>query len=179
EIVVIVFKQRHLRMLPWNFVLGDKLPTFYDAAMQICGVSPTPGSKKRSSAVYAYALALQNMWISCFGEAYVVSRNTIISRLTTVLQSYNKKIRGTKRYGDKRMTSIGQTKSIRNLNREWRFELLMASAKKKRGKKSDFDGKIGNDLFDIGRDMHLLTGLEKIFYEDQCTLRERRISEEI
>ena len=31
----------------WHFILGDKLPTMYDAAIQIYQASPSPSSKKR------------------------------------------------------------------------------------------------------------------------------------
>ena len=40
-------------------------------------------------------------------------------------------------------------------------------------------GKARNDLLDIGQNMHNLTGREKLFYEDQCSVRECRLSEEI
>lgn len=39
------------------------------------------------------------------------------------------------------------------------------------------DGKRNNDLFDIGQSMDKVDGCERIFYLNQCFLRESRISE--
>ena len=41
------------------------------------------------------------------------------------------------------------------------------------------DGKVGNDLFDIGKNMDIVVGREKAFYMDQRSQRECRLSEEI
>ena len=48
----------------------------------------------------------------------------------------------------------------------WRLQTLSKS------------GPVIGSLFDIGKNMHQLTGHEKIFYEDQQTSRECRLSEE-
>ena len=40
-------------------------------------------------------------------------------------------------------------------------------------------GKVGNDLFDIGKNMDNVVGREKAFYMDQLPQRECRLSEEI
>ena len=41
------------------------------------------------------------------------------------------------------------------------------------------DGKVGNDLFDIGKNMDIVVGREKAFYMDQRSQGECRLSEEI
>ena len=43
----------------------------------------------------------------------------------------------------------------------------------------DLDGKVGNDLFDIGKSMDIVVGREKAFYMDQLLQCECRLSEEI
>ena len=40
-------------------------------------------------------------------------------------------------------------------------------------------GKANNDLLDIGQNIYNLTGREKLFYEDQCSISKCRLSEEI
>ena len=57
--------------------------------------------------------------------------------------------------------------SIWKLNHMWRLQTLSKS------------GPVIRHLLDIGKNMHQLTGHENIFYEDQQTSRECRLSEEI
>ena len=57
--------------------------------------------------------------------------------------------------------------SIRTLNHTWRLQTLSKS------------GPVVGSLLDIKKNMHQLTGDEKIFCEDQQTSRECRLSEEI
>ena len=44
------------------FVLGDKLPTYYDAAMSIYMVATKPKSKKMVSSINSYTKALIDIW---------------------------------------------------------------------------------------------------------------------
>ena len=46
------------------------------------------------------------------------------------------------------------------------------------GKETDKAGKTNDHLLDIGKEMKNVIGQEKIFYEDQQTTRECRLSEE-
>ena len=60
----------------YSFVLGDKLPLIYDAAIDIYSVSKGPRTIKRKEAINAYCCALRSVWTKSFGENHVMSRNS-------------------------------------------------------------------------------------------------------
>ena len=70
------------------FVLGDKLPTYYDAAISIWSVCHSKEGKKKSKAVNAYYRALSEVWIKAFGKDHVTSRTTILKRLDGIVKKY-------------------------------------------------------------------------------------------
>ena len=117
--------------------------------------------QKMNDVVQQYTKALMDMWSRSFTEQYVMSRKTVKDKLLRLIkkyytQVYNKCHRKVDKKGGKEKAKVD---SLRRLDKIWRLE---------------------NDaLLDIGRNMDLLTGNEKQFYEDQRNKREARLSEEI
>ena len=73
----------------------------------------------------------------------------------------------------KNSKDVVQHSIIHMLNRVWRNSPISDH-----GKKTDKAGKTNNHLLDIGKEMKNVIGQENIFYEDQQTTRECRLSEE-
>ena len=59
------------------FVLGEKLPTYYDAAISIYMVATKPKSKKMVSTINSYTKALIDIWKRSFGDLHVTSRGSV------------------------------------------------------------------------------------------------------
>ena len=87
------------------FVLGDKLPLIYEAAISITsyapGRAPTRETKKRSTAVNCYCIALIDLWSKAFGQEHVQMEKLVAQKIRTALKSnYTEVIactKGTKR----------------------------------------------------------------------------------
>ena len=75
-----------------SFVLDDKLPLVYDAAIAIYSVSKKPKCSKRTDAINSYCLALRTVWIKSFGEDHVMPRKSVVKRLENILTDYNNKV---------------------------------------------------------------------------------------
>ena len=156
------------------FVMGDMLPTIYDAAIQIYSVSRKPQSKKRLSVVHSYATALRGIWINSFGKYHVLSLCAVKNRLMSIMKDYNRAVHGHSRYGS------GNKFTARSLNKEWRMKPTYESMKKRgRPVNASTTVAINNDLLDIIRHQEELTGDELIFYKDQRSDRICRLSEHI
>ena len=67
------------------FVLGDVLPTNYDAAITLFSVFQTSGSDKMKNCISSYVSALIDTWINVFGEAHAQDRKIITEKLTQVV----------------------------------------------------------------------------------------------
>ena len=65
---VISFQMWEQKMV---FVLGDVLPTNYDAATALFSVCQMPESVKMKYCISSYASALRDTWIKAFCEAHV------------------------------------------------------------------------------------------------------------
>ena len=63
------------------FVLGEKLPTYYDAAISIYMVATKPKSKKMVSTINSYTKALIDIWKRSFGDLHVTSRSSVTNKL--------------------------------------------------------------------------------------------------
>ena len=164
----------------YHFILGDKLPTIYDVAIQISGISSF-GSDKQNLAISSYVDALLEQWQKSFGVGHTVTRKIVLKRVKTIMYHYDKKIRSREKYGD---SSRGiPPKSIRILNREWRMAPAPALGKGGRPTKSNKSSntcKLTNDtLFDISQDMETLSGEHLEFYLDMKGPRMTRLSEQI
>ena len=56
---------------------GDKLPTYYDAAIAIFNIKQNPKRDKMKRTIYAYYVALVNVWTKSYGKDHVMTRRAI------------------------------------------------------------------------------------------------------
>ena len=64
----------------FNWGLGDKLPTIYDAAVCIFKQCKSPKSSTMKTVLHAYAVELRAMWVRSFGKEHVLAKSNIIKR---------------------------------------------------------------------------------------------------
>ena len=74
----------------YRFIIGDKLPTVYDAAIAIHTVAK--GSTARPRAIHKYALAVRELWVKSFTEKHVIHLNTVKKRLVGIMKDYDNKV---------------------------------------------------------------------------------------
>ena len=74
-----------------KFILGDVLPTYYDAAISIFSVASKPGTAKMKAVIRSYAFALIDMWEKSFTSKHVLGRNAVIDRLKNQLNCTTQK----------------------------------------------------------------------------------------
>ena len=166
--------------------IGDKLPSIYDASIRLKYLAPTPKGSTRSSAVYRYSEALQEVWEKSFTSSHVASFSTIFRTVQRIIDEYDKFLHKHV-YGKGNITK----KSVRVANKEWRLycntnqqSLLPKGQKGRPSKKRKIEERSGIDdkrdaLLNIGVDMNCLSGKELSFYEDQCGPRLQYLSEEV
>ena len=70
------------------FMLGDKLPTYYDAAIAIFNVTQNSRRNKMKSTIQAYYVALVNIWTKSFSKDHVVTQRAIITKLEKLVANY-------------------------------------------------------------------------------------------
>ena len=155
------------------FVLGDYLPTYYEAGIAIYSQATKPKSPKMDIAIKAYAKSLTTAWENSFGEKHVLSRSNVVNKLEKLVDHYYNNVYNIWHRDSKKHQTDKKFSSIRCINKLWRFKTI------------DF-GPLNNkklfsidSLLDIGRDTCKLTGAEKWFYEDQQNERRHRLSEDI
>ena len=143
--------------------IQSKLPTVFEAIIDIFEKCPTPGTKKMSTALNQYITALSSQWVKSFGPDHVLSHSTIKKKLEKLVASYYSQVYiKCHRSSGKKKDSQASKESLRHLNAQWK--------------------KDNNVLFDIGKDMHLFnpSSDEAIFYEQQKQPnRERRVTDEV
>ena len=158
------------------FVLGDILPTYYDAAIAIFRIASKPDAPKMKETINSYAKALVDMWEQSFTSHHVLSRPAVVDRLTKLVSLYYNKV-----YNKANRTSEKKThhkdchkqKSLRTLNKIWKGTEIEFEFNRR---KISFPI---NSLLDIVKHEDSLTGAEKVFYFDQKGARICRLSEEI
>ena len=113
------------------FVLGDKLPTYYNAAISIYMVATKPKSKKMVSTINSYTKALIDIWKRSFGDLHVTGRSSVTNKLQKLVKHYYSqvyvKVHRKSRKHKKNVKSVG--KSSRKLNKSWRTMLLPRTSK--------------------------------------------------
>ena len=113
------------------FVLGEKLPTDYDAAISIYMVATKPKSKKMVSTINSYTKALIDIWKRSFGDLHVTSRSSVNNKLQKLVEHYYSqvyvKVHRKSEKHKKNVKSVG--KSSRQLNKSWRNMLLRGTSK--------------------------------------------------
>ena len=148
------------------FIIGDKLPTYYDVAISLFEVCTRREGEKARSTLISYYTALMNVWTKSFGEGHRLTRKSIMKKLEKVCDSYyNEVYTKCSRKTQKRPNQPIST--IRQQNKVWRQKVI------------NKDGDTNSSLFDIGVEMNSLTGEHQVFYQDQKSGRRFRISEEI
>ena len=158
----------------FHIILGDRLPTIYDVAIDIFSICCKPGSKKMGDCVQAYSEALVLQWTKAFGEGYVLTKTSVKKSLLKIVYDYYNRVYVEQFQTKSKSKSIPFVKkSLRQLNREWR----QSTTNKGRHKKTSTV--YIDKLFDIGKNMDSLTGDEACFYTDQLSTRRGRISEDI
>ena len=159
--------------------VGDMLLTIYDVAMVVFHYSKKPSSTRRKQIVQDYAVAVRNLWVKSFTENHVVHVTTVKRRIEYIMKDYEYKVR----------TSHSHHKSstLRARNRNW---MNMDVPQPKTKKAQWCVGCKNSSLFDIGKNIETsvddkgnviqgLTGVEKVFYEDQKGERKGKLSQEI
>ena len=113
------------------FVLGDKLPTYYDAAISTYMVATKPKSKKMVSTINSYTKTLIDIWKRSFGDLHVTSRSSVTNKLQKLVEHYYSqvyvKVHRKSEKHKKNVKSVG--KSSRQLNKSWRTMLLPRTSK--------------------------------------------------
>ena len=67
------------------FVLDDKLPMYYKAAISTFQVASKPKSKKMISNVHTYACSFIEIWQILFGNGHVMTRNDVTYKINEVV----------------------------------------------------------------------------------------------
>ena len=55
------------------FILGDRLPTYYDAGIAIFNVCHDINSQKMTNCINAYVNALMTLWTKAFGDKHLLT----------------------------------------------------------------------------------------------------------
>ena len=63
------------------FVLGDKLPTYYDAAISIFKINHKYKDQENDGVINSYAVSLIDIWKKLFGDSHVTSRSAVTIKL--------------------------------------------------------------------------------------------------
>ena len=134
------------------FVLGDKLPTCYEATIVIYSVATQPKGTKIKKTIHAYAMSLINVWVKAFGQGHVMSRNGITKKLQKLVDSYWSDVysKAHRKEGKGKTKDVSTFMSIRHLNKNRRTKALNKT------------GLSNGSLLDIGSKMESLTSAEKI-----------------
>ena len=114
------------------FVLGDKVPIYYDAAISIFQVVSKPKSKKMISSVHAYTCSLIDIWQRSFGNDHIMTRNAVTYKINKVVDRYYSHVYANllwKASKNKNQEDKRAEKSSRMLNKQWRTMHLLKSSK--------------------------------------------------
>ena len=69
------------------FIIGDKIPTYYDVAISLFQVSTRRGDQGKK-AINSYYKSLVDCWTKAFERGHVLSRPAVIKKLGKVRDSY-------------------------------------------------------------------------------------------
>ncbi len=103
------------------FMLGDKLPTTYDVAIDIFSISTKPGSEKMKKCITIYTKALIDQWTKAFGEGFTQARSIVNKKITDIVTNYYNCVYIKQfRTKSKKKGMPFIKKSLRQLNKEWK-----------------------------------------------------------
>ena len=113
------------------FVLGEKLPTYYDAAISIYMVATKPKSKKMVSTINSYTKAPIDIWKRSFGDLHVTSRSSVNNKLQKLVEHYYSQVYvKVHRKSEKHKMNVKSVgKSSRKLNKSCRAMVLPRTSK--------------------------------------------------
>ena len=74
------------------FVLGDKFPTNYDAAIAIFIIAQKIKSDRMKHVITAYATALIHLWIKSFGEKHLITRGCVTEYIDKLVIHYHNNV---------------------------------------------------------------------------------------
>ena len=99
-----------------KFMLGDKLSTYYDAAIAIFNVTQNPRRNKMKRTIQAYYVALVNIWTKSFSKDNVMTWQAITTKSEKLVTNYYTQIykKAHTKQGD---GHVDECKSKRQLNK--------------------------------------------------------------
>ena len=136
-------------------------------AVHIFSKATQPKSANMGRVIHQFSSELIELWQKSFGHGHNLSRTAVKNRVQKLVDDYYKAVyvkchRKKKQKHKKNCSCATCTTSIssdRTVIRTWKEK--------------------NNELFDIGIAMDQLEGMEKLFYEDQKSLREGTLSNEV
>ena len=156
------------------FLLGDKLPTTYDVAIDLFSLCTKPGSEKMNKCIAIYANALIDQWTKAFGEGFTLAHSAVTKKISDIVLNYHNHVYIEQFKTESKKKGVPFIKkTLRQLNKDWKQSSMSVMKNRKKTVLSN------NSLLDIGTNMDVLTGEELIFYTDQCTERVTRISVDV
>ena len=157
-----------------KFVLGNTLPTYYNAVISIFSFAMKPNSLKMKGTISSYANSLIKIWEKSFTSNHVLRHKAVVQRLEKFVSLYyNKVYNVANRTSSKHESDTAHSKSIQSINKQW--------------KETSIEFRINDrktlfpitSLFDIVKDETLLEGAKKVFFNDQKHAHVCRLSKEI
>ena len=111
------------------FMLGDKLPRYYDAAIAIFTIPQKPKSDKMKLYIQAYVTALMNIWIKSFGVEHILTHGCVTKWVEKLVTNYYNIYSESHHKQPNKKGSACVKKSIKQLNQSWREKSLPSSKK--------------------------------------------------
>ena len=99
-----------------KFELGDKLPTYYEAAIAIFKVTQIPNRPKMKSVLTSYYSSLVELWVKSFGADHVMTNKSVMAKLEKLVNSYFNKVYK-RAHMKKEDGRLGAGMSMRQLNK--------------------------------------------------------------
>ena len=103
------------------FVLGNKLPTIYDAVIDLFKSCSNPTSSKMATQVSIYSYALIRQQTMTFGEGFTIQYQAVRDKVMALVTNYYNKV-NTEHHctKPKKKDTVFVPKSMRYLNKAWR-----------------------------------------------------------
>ena len=120
-----------------QFILGDRLPQYYDVAIAIFSVCHRYQCEKMQSCIRAYTDAVITVWQKAFGDNHTIARSSVLTKVRDVVKHYNTHVYIEHSRTKPKKPGIPMVKKgMRQLNREWRKKCLTVIVHKKKTTRS-------------------------------------------
>ena len=93
-----------------QFVLGDKLPTSYDAVVSIFSICSKPTSQLMIDVINRYEAALRTMWERSFEPKHVMTRLTVQRKIMKIVKDYYNQVYSKAHRKSKKKKNAGEAK---------------------------------------------------------------------